>query len=72
MCDKQQKQLFLMKFFKLVVKNSFYVHYLKENEKLIGFISSIMKGVDILDIPLKKVLVSGFHFLLHGPSLISY
>ena len=68
MCDKQQKQLFLMKFFKLVVKNSFYVHHLKENEKLIGFISSIMKDVDILDIPLKKVLVSG----LHGPNLISY
>lgn len=60
-----------MNFLKLVIKNSFYVQHLKESEMLIKFVSGVMVGVDVLDLPLKKVLVSKWQLLLGWREIFS-
>lgn len=56
-CDNQQR-VFLINFLKLMIKNPFYVNHLNGTEMVADFFSELLDKVDVLDLPLKKVLVS--------------
>lgn len=49
---------FVMDFFKLMIKDSFYINHLKEVKKFVDFFEGLLEELNVLDLPLKKILVS--------------
>ena len=53
-----EKETFLMDSLKLMIKDSFFAENLKNTEMFIEFFSNLVEDIQVLDLPLKKVLVS--------------